>query len=310
MALPALSQSDVEDIFESLLSPNQSHSSSLDSNFSYSEPVNFFANAPEFSLDSVLDGRGYFSEPLAPSAVEPSVPDVQDNIGLTEADSPTDISHHALNVYTEPPSAPTCGKSSSSKAKLLELDPDTGFQEGEEDIPYNPSSDDDEDECSASEMETDDDEYRAARAKPRKVARVRGGLASTPRQLSSSRTVSFTMNSGRAVQISVDMLEKKAKIFFSYFEKTFRPAKADVVAIKQLRRKHQLRKSSQKGRREQKIKNESLQAELERLSTMSAELLTMFRESVNRHVPAAYRSALLAEVTEAVQDHFRVDECA
>lgn len=218
--------------------------------------------------------------------------------------------------------------SSFAAASALAPAPALAAQEEEEESEYEDEEDDEEDEDGEGD---DDDEYRGASAKRSKLtsAARRGGRSRpaaaaaacasesdeshllTVSAPSASRMVPFDMQNGRRIQVPLSMMEKKAKLFFQYFEKTFHPSKADMSAMKLLRRKHQLRKSSQKGRREQKIKNECMVAELERLSsTTASDVLHIVRACVSRHVPAAARAGLLAEVSAALQDHFRTADSA
>eukprot|EP00048_Salpingoeca_helianthica_P010989 m.157607 g.157607 ORF g.157607 m.157607 type:complete len:515 (-) comp15166_c1_seq3:866-2410(-) len=219
--------------------------------------------------------------------------------------------------------------SSFAAASALAPAPALAAQEEEEESEYEDEEDEEEDEDGEGD---DDDEYRGASAKRSKLTSTtrRGGRSRpaaaaaaacasesdeshllTVSAPSASRMVPFDMQNGRRIQVPLSMMEKKAKLFFQYFEKTFHPSKADMSAMKLLRRKHQLRKSSQKGRREQKIKNECMVAELERLSsTTASDVLHIVRACVSRHVPAAARAGLLAEVSAALQDHFRTADSA
>jgi hypothetical protein len=235
---------------------------------------------------------------------------------------------------TRPSDAMVCGRE-STHSQIEAMSNSYGDDCDEEEDEESESESESESDDGEDTMARDDEEYRGGKAKrgrSRKPAssRARGkaaraahggrdasedGSSEEPRYVvsapSSSKTVAFDMQSGRRIDVPLAMLEKRAKAFFQYFEKNFQPNKADVNAMKVLRRKLQLRKSSQKGRREQKIKNECILAELERLgSTRAADVLNIVRASVNRHVPAAARAHLLAEVSAALQDHFRTADSA
>ncbi len=109
---------------------------------------------------------------------------------------------------------------------------------------------------------------------------------------------------GTTVHVPDDKMDMKWKPFCSYFTKQFRGVTSgDLENVKEVRRRYQLRKSSQKGRTQQRERREQLETQLASIVTYTSDsIITALAPVVSRHVPQARANQLISDLNVAIRE--------
>eukprot|EP00048_Salpingoeca_helianthica_P014772 m.223482 g.223482 ORF g.223482 m.223482 type:complete len:271 (-) comp16260_c0_seq1:241-1053(-) len=111
------------------------------------------------------------------------------------------------------------------------------------------------------------------------------------------KTDRVELTGGRVVLVPITMYEMKMRDFERIFRAQFHASPEDVSLGRKSRRRFQLRKSSQKGRDEQRQRERELQSRLQTARTVNVQaILELIRDSVVRHVAPESQAVLLQEI--------------
>lgn len=110
----------------------------------------------------------------------------------------------------------------------------------------------------------------------------------------------FALESGRSVLLPKEKLDLKWKPFMVFFAR-FRPTVGDQGKVKHFRRRYQLRKSSEKGRREQRQRQRELEAQVAAAESMSVAMLARVEQVVGSLLGSYLPPADVAAVLQAVR---------
>lgn len=111
------------------------------------------------------------------------------------------------------------------------------------------------------------------------------------------KTDRVELTGGRVVLVPITMYEMKMRDFERTFRAQFHASPEDVSLGRKSRRRFQLRKSSQKGRDEQRQRERELQSRLQTARTVNVHaILELIRDSVVRHVAPESQAVLLQEI--------------